>query len=364
MKKQLYYLAFILVLLSSCKNSTKNQNQEVEATPLVGEVLQEDSLVEAGIFVSLRDDTLILKSSNPAALLRAYTIKGDSLISSVGFLRRGNGPKEVDIFRCWMDKCTKKLTLLNINGTLTHGLEIDLNSSKNCTSSDLWNRLDFNKIEKVRYGDGFVRLPNGRILITGGGYDTPVTLSEIDVKNQSVVPIGFWPEDRFDGRNLVKQSIYIDNATLHRNMKSEQLLYVSGKGKYAFIFRLEKNTVTQKIMLFDAFPSYMTAEDGINSRLNADCEAGFRVTVTDSLIYMRPEEYEVVRGQMPDNYKGYPYYYNDKVYVFDWNGKMVRKYMLDTPFFDFIIDEGNKRMYASTDDLETGGTIVKRYSLR
>lgn len=362
--RRFYSLILILAFLYSCSvGGTKEIGDDVLEVSLTGTPLQEKTMMVTGTFVALWNDTLVLRSSDPDALLNLYTIKGDSLLRKCGFLNRGNGPKEMNMFSFWTDNSARKLTLLNMDGSLGYGLEMNFSNPDSCLRQDNWRRLDLRKITNFRSGSGFVCLPDDRILIVGGVYNTPVILSEINVEGQVAVPINFWPEDGFTERFQPKQAIYMGNASLFRNMKTNQLLYTCGKGKYAFIFKIENGKFVQEKILFDRFPSYVMSKDGMNYTLDANCEPGFKVVVTDSLIYMRPEEYKIEKGTTPKEYKGYPYYYNDKIYVFNWEGIMVKKYILDTPFHDFIVDKNNQIMYVSTESQENGETIIKRYNL-
>lgn len=62
-------------------------------------------------------------------------------------------------------------------------------------------------------------------------------------------------------------------------------------------------------------------------------------------------------------YKEYPYYYNDEILVFDWEGNKVKKYVLDIPFEFFVIDEKDERMYTETVDLNMGEDLLRSYRL-
>jgi hypothetical protein len=83
--------------------------------------------------------------------------------------------------------------------------------------------------------------------------------------------------------------------------------------------------------------------------------------VTDSLIYTRPIQYSLDMLRSGASYKGYGLNYNENIYVFDWNGKLIKKYELDTPIYSFVVDEKNKTIYAETDDLDTGDSIIRKY---
>ncbi len=45
-------------------------------------------------------------------------------------------------------------------------------------------------------------------------------------------------------------------------------------------------------------------------------------------------------------------YYLNQIFFFDWDGKPLKKYILDIPIFHFTIDEQSNRLYGITDDPE------------
>lgn len=62
---------------------------------------------------------------------------------------------------------------------------------------------------------------------------------------------------------------------------------------------------------------------------------------------------------------GFDATYSNEIYVFDWDGNPVKKYIIDHRSRNFWVDENDQAIYATTEDLENPdrGTVFLRYSL-
>ena len=67
-----------------------------------------------------------------------------------------------------------------------------------------------------------------------------------------------------------------------------------------------------------------------------------------SPVYAGNEVFVSYFGELSENFEGQ----NDKIIVFDWNGKPLRMYELDTPIFTFTVDHKNKIIYGITNSPE------------
>lgn len=65
----------------------------------------------------------------------------------------------------------------------------------------------------------------------------------------------------------------------------------------------------------------------------------------------------------PDDYKGYPPYFEDEIEVYDWDGKYLHSYVTDIPFDSFYVSDDDKFLYVVTQDNETLLSEVYRYNL-
>lgn len=327
---------------------------------LEGKMLLTDSLYMGKYFSFLIGNEMIMPSYLLDTLVYVGEIKGDSLITSSGFLSYGTGPNEMSGYFCLSkDDTDSTISVLDYNGgRLNFVYKIPLAKDKRY-DKNLWKKYSFEKVTKYRCANpAFVQLSDSTLLLGAGTYDASYVLSIVNLKTQEVTPVDFWPlEDGVDCPNLVRQAMYMDNARLYRN--GTKILYCCGSGHYAFIFELEGDKMVNKRTLFDVYPEYKVAPDGVNYHYTSGCNKALQVCVTQRFVYVRVKEYESRRA----TYKGYPYNYSDEIRVFDWEGNELKKYLLDIPCSFFIVDENDECMYTKTVDLKTDESQLMTYCL-
>lgn len=60
-----------------------------------------------------------------------------------------------------------------------------------------------------------------------------------------------------------------------------------------------------------------------------------------------------------NDYKGYPTYYNNELYVFNWEGDFVKSYTLDKLIANFVVPEDDSYVLGSTIDSNNDYKIMK-----
>ena len=130
------------------------------------------------------------------------------------------------------------------------------------------------------------------------------------------------------------------------------------------IFGIKDNRIVDRLPLCRIYPQYTAWKDNLNySSKSDDINRGFYVYVTERFIYARPIEFTLDMLRSGQNRNGYDLFFSKTIDVYDWDGHWVQKYETDAPFYSFVVDEAANVLYAETTDLETGGSIIKRYSM-
>jgi hypothetical protein len=364
MKNKEIIWAIIFVFVSySCSNTSKNgQKNNQEIIKLNGTTLTTDESLLVSSLILLKDSMFYMDvfGSNNDTLIDVRKLNGNASAKQKKFLSKGIGPFEflIPIFHYDKNKC--QLTILE-RSRLSHAYKIDLNNSENIYNPSSWEKINFDKITNFKLGDKFSYLSDTMILIAGGIYGTKQILSLININNQTVSSLNFWPDDGFEENIRVKQSVYVENARIFTNNERNKILYVSGDGVLVEILNIQDNEITSKKTIFDIFPTYTVLEDGINYKCKSDCRRGYAVNVTDKFIYLCHGK--EIRSDR-ENYKGYPYYYVDQISVYDWDGNPVKLYETDTPFSSLFVDETENVMYVISEDLDTDDMIIRKYELK
>jgi hypothetical protein len=353
----------------SVSYNIKEEERKVETILLKGVTIKNfDPDIAVSRLIALHNTCLYTKSMWKDTLACVYKISNDSLISVRKFLNFGIGPYEMyNVFGNVYDKEAQELSFFENNGKLNRGYVVPIDSVGNIYNMSSWKIYNFNKINNYHFGEAFSYISDSLLLAVGGKFNNPVLLSIINLNDQkTVIDLPFWPDDGFDKNNFVKQSVYINNARIFKNKSMQKYLYVSGEGKYMEIFKINNNCqINDRIAIYKIFPEYKVQKDNMNYSIDPNfIHRGFRVFVTDSLIYAKPVEFTSKMLRTHETYKGYHCAYNDIINVFDWNGHFIKRYELDTPFNSFVVDEENKIIYTDSMDLDKGESIIKKYQIK
>ncbi|MDE5678064.1 BF3164 family lipoprotein [Phocaeicola sp.] len=360
MRKIFLCLLFCLCLFA-CKNRVEGE-VTVPEVYLDGKELLVDSFYMGKYLMLLTGDgELVMPSYLRDSVMYVGKLKGDSVITADGFLACGMGPNEISSSFSVSECCSDSVfTFLDWNGgrlNFVYNIPVAEKKRKNKT---LWKRYTFERVVKYRCAvPALVLLSDTTLLLGAGAYCEPYVLSVVNLNTQEITPVDFWPDgDGVECPNLTRQAVYMNNARLYKN--GNQILYSCGMGHYAFIFELDGSKMVHKKVLFDVYPEYKVNADGMNYDYTSSWFSELKFFTTQKFIYVMVLKYDRVKKKP---YKEYPYYYNDEILVFDWEGNKVKKYVLDIPFNFFVIDEKDERMYTETVVLNTGEDLLRSYRL-
>jgi len=364
----LYYISIIfLVIFTSCKNKDLNKRNG-DPIFLTGKSLKMDFDLFSDSFTSFIDSTFFMDAPIGLrdSLINVYQINGDSLIAKRRLISQGNGPFEGFIISTFYNKENQQLFFFENHGILRDGYQINVsNGLENIYNTALWKKLDFSKIQKHRIGHSYSCLNDSLLIVIGGVYEKPTILTIINLYNQETTPIEFWIDNDKNTNTLIKQAVYMDEAKIYYNKILDKFLYVCGSGEYVELFQLNHYNAVNRKTIFNILPNFEILPDMRNYRSKTNFKhRGFKTSVTDDYIYLRKEEYTTDRDFALQSYKGYPYYYNDIIDVFDWDGNFIKSYHLDMPFFDLLVDPIRNVIYVTTIDLTTDESIIREYLIQ
>ena len=355
-KSNVFICALISLFVWSC--------QQKNETPSVIDISGESLLCKdfnGMSFVGLKDSNIIMRSYSDT-LFEIYKMKGNTMERTNKFGLRGNGPNEYTIFATYFDNRRSDLYVLENNSKLTHGSIININN-KDISNVKTWEKIDFKWIKTFYAGFSFIPESKDSLLIVGAVPDSESFLSRISIAEKTVAPVDLWMKNNYvPNNNYITQRIYIDNAILLMNKTNHKFLYSGGNGKVVYLFNLKGNKVDSLIKLYDEVKVHKTS-DSLNYQFPEKVNWDLYTRITDKYIFIRLFKYEKNNGKTID-YKGYPYYYTDKLEIYDWEGKHIVNINLDTPFYDFIVDENNQFILTLTNDLNTKETIIRKYSIQ
>lgn len=345
------YFKFVLILLilSSC---VSNPGERTGKTVVLrGERVAIDSDVSLFEIVYVDDSLLIASVLSPSYKLASYRIGSNG--KPYEFLGVGRGPMEVmyaNIISC-------DDTLLVLSYTPSGLQELIKIPVSGIYDMSRWKSTDFSDVTEISIGCNFDVLPSYGYIMPGGKFGSEIVLSVLSEKNSNCTSLPFWPEDGRDIASITRQIMYTRGARVFCN--KDKVLYACGEGRYFSILDLSSGNVTETV-IYDEYPEYKVAPDGVNPERSPESGLGGISYATDSLIFLCPLDCRIVNGKyVPEDYKGYPPYYSDRIEVYNWDGEYICSYVTDVPFSTFYVKGSD--IYTLTINKETFLSEVYRY---
>lgn len=373
MIKQLICLLLFLICISCTSKpkevtagmTTENSEKEINSISLKGELLSCDSTMWGVKIVDKIGDYFIMQSNHNNPVFWVYKLEGDLLIEQKGFLTHGEGPFEMIQPYAVYDKRMDKLFLYDFVNGLKSMYSIKLDDITNLYNTSTWQKLPLPDTKGRYWGASLCAINDSALLVLGSRFYSQNLFSYIDLSKKSLQELNYsYPKNdgTFNVEAIVKQNVYMD-AVIVKHPSLSKIVYACGSGRYADILQWKDTLLTDKIPLFSIYPKY-TTRDGLNKSYDEECLRGMQVAATDEAIYIQfiPLTKGDVRKQA--QYKGYPNYYNDELIVFNWDGEVLGKYLLDIPIYSCVVDEMNKVLYGMSMDLDSGNPIIVRYNLK
>lgn len=366
-------LLFIVLFVISCTFGSKNSSQgvsdenlkrEISEIKLKGEVLCCDSTLWGVNFVAKVGNHIIMQSQHANPLFWVYELNKNRLLEKGSFLNNGEGPFEMIYPNALYDQKRNDLLVYDFAGGLKSMYSINLDTITNLYNTATWKQLPLPEIKSCYLGPSLFMMNDSGLIILGSHFNSENLYSYIDLSKKDFYELNYkYPtnDGTFKMPPVVKQSVYMD-ATISKHPFLDKFVYACGSGRYAEIINYTDSTLQSSISLFNIYPQY-TTKDGLNRSYNNDCLRGMQVKTTENAIYILqlPLTKEDVRNQV--QYKGYPNYYNDELFVFDWEGCLIKKYILDTPIYSYIIDENTHKLYGLTTNSENDEPVIMSYTL-
>lgn len=351
----------VLVLASCSSNKAKHQEQGSEAdslsfVSLAGETLSCDSTLWGLSLDMIGEHRLLVEELSSPLLYGIYDIREDKLVKEGSLLRKGNGPHEVSSPEY---QCTDSTFLIaNYSGTLR---TIYRMKHHDLFHEEDWETIKFPTDHGYLLFPYFVMLNDSLCVMTGSKPDSDKILTYVNLKSGAMGELDF----SFPGFHLstdlktAEHLVYCD-AQLAKHPSDEKFVYTCRLGRYVEIIEMCGSEIVRQTSLFDIHPLYKV--DGHRRIIEDECLQGAVTKVTENRIYCLITPYTQQEAMEKETYKGYPNYFSDELYVFDWSGKQVGAYRLDVPVCSFCVDETDSTIYASTLDEED--FIVRKFRLK
>lgn len=340
------------LVIGSC---AQTENNQAEVINLTGSPVQMPSSYLGGFDLLFSGDSLFLQCSYSDTLFRIARLKGDSLSILDAFVGKGMGPNEMTNGSIARKNDGDLIVIDSSIGRIHNIYDIPVNSLH---ESSGWTKYPIDTISIINAS--FVSLNDSCIMLASAPSNSIRSIfTKLNYKNQTWEPIEFWPDDGFVGPPFQKMFIYMANSVLRTNGKGKYF-YLSGFGKYAFIFTVSNGKVVIDKYLYNEPMKYTASSESLDPKFRTPPEV-LRASVNSKHIYIfkysKKED-----GSLSDDYIDTAY--GDEVEVYDWNGKLIRKYNLDRGGYYVNVNGDDTDMYLCSKNPDTNEYHWIHYNLK
>lgn len=357
------HILFIFICVSCSLNKNESfldQLKENKNTKIEGSILKSDSIIWGRSLVDIIDNKLIIQNFNIDYAFTIFSIENNILVKEKDLIKKGNGPYEMIYPACFIDQATKNIYFYDINGTNITVYKIN-NKNLDMHQTSNWTQNHISNIDNYFWSmtGGFAIMNDSSYILLGGTLDKTNMLSIIDQNNKKIIDSNIdFPSDKCRTEIIIKRQIY-NNGGIKKRATNNQFLYYCLEGNYAEIISFKnKHKATRKVIIND-LPIYTTADNGITPKGNDNNLRGLKAYTTNQYIYIMPYPLRHKDFIGKDNYKGYPIYYNNDIYVFNWNGDFIKSYTLNKLIDTFVVDESDTSLFGITTDENNEYQIIK-----
>ena len=341
---------FASLLLASC---TVKQGGDVPATNLAGTIIHESEAYLPGKIALTHGDTILEVSSHTDSMLNIVGFVGDTLTVIDSFGSYGSGPDEFIDAKAAMTPSGDYVILDVPSGTRIYTIPRGSEHSRS-----QWSHVSMDTLQMM--GSEFVAINDSCMLIASAPFDCSNSIfSIIDFKNGKYSPTDFWPDDGYSGPPLPKSYLYNSNATLRTNGNG-RYFYSALYRKYAVIFSLDSTHIDIISTLIDEPATYSSRNDGLMPTLHHLDGHIIRPTSNESHIYLlhcRKTADGSIAKSMFENRGG------DEIDVYDWNGNLIKHYILDRLGFYIVTNRSGDSLYLLSENPDSGANEWVRYEI-
>lgn len=324
----------------SQNQTSNNQSETMELVKLRGETIDIGTSIVRPVITALSDKHFLIRGyeENYFNVFEWDTLQ-NRMVNIGGFLKKGKGPSEMISPTVNIDKERKIIYLLDFNGNISKLIKIPYNRIEKIFDKEEWIEISLANLVNGLYFPSFVAANDTSIIVLGSSPSSNNMLSIVNITNLTTKEIPYtFPKTNYElvnRRNVLMHLVYGINSTIEKRPNGEDLLYACSHGKFAEIIKIRNNEVNNRIIISSVIPKY-TSKDNANPIFSNDCLLGYTAYVTSSYIYLLDLPFTKQDINKGKNYKGYPFYFSDKLFVYNWDGKLVNTYLLDTPLCTIV----------------------------
>lgn len=322
-------------------------------------VTGEPFLEEQDIYLASDSDFFFQPFFSQLGEVHLYRLENDTLKWRDKITQKGNGPLETEQNAEVCRTSDGHLSLF-AGGYAARSFVLPAGSpSSSLADLGRWTRHSF----PTNLGLLYEMLPidTARYLVCTAG-EVPSLLATYQLGDSALHFIPFpYPED---GLSDMSRTMSYDGR-LYKHPSEEKFLYACYSGRWVFTFELEGNSMKNMLPLYGLVPQFKLKKDGVGVSKSENDFMGANAFVTAKHIFVHLHEFmwkDFFENKIEN--QGYPYWFANQIYVFDWDGNPVKRIKLDSYVHGYVLDSSERYLYALTKDVKTDDVSFLRYSLK
>lgn len=361
----------LFLSIALCAGCTRKDASQVDwqalTTPAKAEVLNADTSLYTGIDNPIMHHNIIIGEQRNSKSFKICQLSDDSIRSVGEFLSIGKGPYEMLYPRLQWNFKENYLFLCDYFGGQNKIIYIPTGNIDRVPDVDTWEVSEFTSLkikDKPIYPDQLKCIEKD-IFISNTAYNSDKMYTLVDNIHGETRSIDFdYPDDgseipQMTARNMAYFGLF------QKHPYENKFVFFSLINRYMLITEYKNGEMKEIASPYKIYPKYHMAKDGQNILPDKECYLGaINVYPTSRYIYVLMNEATWNDERNKQKQNGYGPHHSNEVYVFNWKGEPVRKYLLDYQVDNIWVDENDQNLYASTQDMEKveKGTIFLRYS--
>ena len=313
-----------------------------EAIFLEGEDVYVDQTIwNEGDLIFL-DDYVIFENAHDGKLFSLYAMMNDSLKLIGDFLTRGRGPFELMDADIYYLKNDNMLMLVGYN-MLGKSIAIPLHNIENVLNTETWIEIDYGRNPIRAYYMHPIK-DSVFIMQIFEECNNMFAIFNVD-ENLSKHYLNILYPDNQSIINGIKGDAYHGWTVKHPTRN--QYVYSNMNSQYVKIFTLDdNNALIDEIVVFDQIPLYDIDVTNRKVKITGHPQDGLQICVSERFIYYADPKIDLMNRQQSIARNGFLPGYFKEIYVSDWDGIPLAKYVLDRPVCYLQSDPNDKYLYA------------------
>lgn len=352
MKRNLFFtyyslivcVAIIIIIIGCNPNESTQINWKGKESHLIGEIVYTNNPFLEGLSCPVVfENYVITRSFFYETFFTLSHIRNDSLIKIGKFLSKGRGPAEMMGPTLYYLSSTKQIIISANANNEDKVIYINASNIENFFNIKTWEQ------KSIRHINGFARLyplPDYAFLgLLPYRNATDQMFYHIDTNSVSGLNI-IMPNDN-SGINdpSIKRNAY--RGSLAKHPYNNRFVYFSERNRYMQIFDFISDSLVSISTPYIDYPRY-SVSTGRNISSNANDYLGtITIDVTDKHIYLLMNDATYFHLREEKLINGHPWNMSNSIYIFDWEGNPVKKYLLDHYVESIFIDTEEQYIYGS-----------------